>query len=510
MSHSAHSTAPGVVASLASVVARGFIVDLRSLAVFRMAVALVVLGDVWVAWGNGPLLYTDDGLLPRPILFERHWPGAMAWSLHALGGSWAWQATLLGIEGLAALCLLAGWHTRLATIVCWVLVCSLELRNPLVTSGADTVLRLLLFWGMFLPLGACWSLDESRKPGTCSDDRNTLFSILAACFLMQIALIYVFSVACKTHPAWWSDGTALREVLELDVYVRPFGIWLRSHPTLCVVLTKLTVCLELFGPVIALLPVWRTGARLVAASAFFMLHGGIACCLDIGFFPYIMMAAWCAFLPGVVWDKLARRGSAADVEPAGRVPAAVPWPVNAFCGLCLAFVFIWNLRGTDFAFWERLLRRSVNPVALALRLEQQWAMFSPRPTRDDGWFILRAGLSDGREVDLLRDGGPVEWGKPPLISATFKDARWQKLLMNLWLQRYAAQRQAFGDCLAGDWNARHGGLSQVVAWQFWFVLERTQDDGSPGPPQPVLLHENERFGDRAPAPGTNLLRAGAP
>lgn len=469
--------------------------DLRSLAVFRMAVALVVLGDVWVAWGNVHVFYTDDGLLPRAVLFDQLWPGSMAWSLHAWSGSWAWQAALLGLEGLAALCLLVGWRTRLSTVMCWVLVCSLELRNPLVISGADTVLRLVLFWGMFLPLGARWSVDAWHQPAMGAADGNTLASISAACFLVQIALIYIFSVACKTHPAWWNEGTALREVLELDIYARPMGVWLRSHPALCVALTRLTVCLEILGPVVALLPVWRTGARLVAVSAFFMLHGGIACCLDIGFFPYVMMAAWCAFLPGPFWDKVTRRKPVAAADPAGQEPT-MPWPVHAFCALCLAFVFLWNLRGTDFAFWERLLPRAVNPVALALRVEQQWAMFSPRPTRDDGWFILRAGLSDGREVDLLRDGAPVEWGKPPLVSATFKDARWQKLLMNLWLQRYSAHRQAFGDCLAREWNARHGGLSQVVAWQFWFVLERTQDDGSPGPGQPVMLHENERFGSR--------------
>ena len=29
-------------------------------------------------------------------------------------------------------------------------------RNPLVIDGGDDFLRMLLFWGLFLPLGARW------------------------------------------------------------------------------------------------------------------------------------------------------------------------------------------------------------------------------------------------------------------------------------------------------------------------------------------------------------------
>lgn len=162
----------------------------------------------------------------------------------------------------------------------------------------------------------------------------------------------------------------------------------------------------------------------------------------------------------------------------------------------MAYVFMWNVRGLDFSRWETVFPRSWNGLAFALRLDQHWSMFAPFPTREDGWFVLRAGLSDGTEVDLLREGAPTDWRKPARLSSSFKDARWQKYLMNLWLQRYHTFRPAFGDWAVEDWNRRQGGLSQVVAWEFYFVLEPTLDGGRTGPWQRVLLAKCEKVPGR--------------
>jgi hypothetical protein len=72
------------------------------------------------------------------------------------------QALLFGIAAVAALAMLVGYRTRLAVFVVWVLVLSIQVRNPFLDSSADDLLRLLLFWAMFLPLGAYWSVDCLR------------------------------------------------------------------------------------------------------------------------------------------------------------------------------------------------------------------------------------------------------------------------------------------------------------------------------------------------------------
>ncbi len=476
-----------------------------------MALALVILADTAVSFSNAEIFYSDAGVLPRDVMREQTWADQGFWSLHALDGSVAWQLTLMSVQCLAALCLLAGWRTRLATILCWMLLASQDSRNLIVTNGADSIIRLLLFWSIFLPLAAVWSVDARRrraKGGAAKAERGwSLGSFPGACLLLQVAFVYWFSVLFKNHAVWWSEGTALRQTLELDVFARPAAVWLRQHPDLCRLLTHGTLALEILGPLLAFLPMWRTGFRLIAVALMVSFHAGIALCMDIGAFPWAMMAAWLVFLPSAFWGWLGgvlrlRGPSLSASSSGGSLSPPLPssrwrWLVNGFCAACLALVFMWNLRGTNFARWEAWFPRSVNPVVMALRLDQYWTMFAPTPLREDGWFILRAGMSDGSEIDLLRGGGPVTWEKPAQVSATFPDARWQKYLMNLWMQAHEQHRGPFGDCMARRWNAAHGGLSQVVAWQLWFVKEETQPDGTPSTPQPILMFDRERMGEES-------------
>ena len=488
---------------VASWLHQSFTVDLRSLAVFRIGLGLVVLGDAILALTNAEMLYTDAGVMPRNWLYDRHWPSIGSWTLHALSGDITWQIVLISLQVLSGFWLVAGRHTRLATLTCWVLVCSLETRNPAITNGADAMTRLLLFWGLFLPLGGRWSLDalHRRNHGKPFAGETSLCSIPTVALLLQVAFVYWFSVICKTHSCWWGDGTALQQTLNLDLFARPFGVWLRDQTILCRVMTYGWLVLEIAGPLLALLPVWRPYLRTVTVILFVGYHAGIELCMDIGAFPAVMAVAWTAFIPGEVWDGLRSKLSKTVAAWDSSAPVGPPLKqtrmtriAHGFCLACLAFVFMWNLRGTNFAYWERVFPRSINPIAFALRLDQHWSMFSPRPSNEDGWFVLRAGMSDGTEVDILRDAAPLDFRKPELISATFKDARWQKYIMNLWLEEYRHLRPVYGDAMALNWNRHHGGLSQVVAWQLWLMVEPTLPNGTAGPVRPTLLYERERLG----------------
>ena len=137
-----------------------FGLDLRSLAIFRVGLGLLLLGDLAIRAGDLSAHYTDQGVLPRSALTARHYV-----SLHFLDGTADFQGALFVLAGLAALALLAGWRTRAATVVSWLLLMSLHARNPMILQGGDALLRLLLFWGMFLPLGARWSVDGLLRRG---------------------------------------------------------------------------------------------------------------------------------------------------------------------------------------------------------------------------------------------------------------------------------------------------------------------------------------------------------
>src|SRR5215210_4692651 len=127
--------------------------------------------------------------------------------------------------------MLVGYRTRPMTILVWVLVLSIQNRNPLVLSGGDSLLRLLLFWAMFLPLGAYWSVDRALKDATTR--LSTRFLSLATVGLfMQIAFVYWFTAALKSGPEWRVDGTALYYALSLDQLSTSVGQYLLNFPEL--------------------------------------------------------------------------------------------------------------------------------------------------------------------------------------------------------------------------------------------------------------------------------------
>src|SRR3954452_22414312 len=135
-----------------------FSLDLRSLAVLRIGLALLVLGDLAARATDLRAHYTDFGILPRAALS----PFGPA-SIHALSDSPWFLGTLFLIAALFALALLVGFQTRIACFVSWFLLLSLHGRNPIILQGGDILFRVLFFWSLFLPLGARFSLDALRS-----------------------------------------------------------------------------------------------------------------------------------------------------------------------------------------------------------------------------------------------------------------------------------------------------------------------------------------------------------
>jgi predicted DCC family thiol-disulfide oxidoreductase YuxK len=277
-------------------------VDLRSLALFRIALAGLVLTDLFNRAFSLNAHYTDQGVLPRKILIEF---GLTSWRFcaHLLAGS-SWSvAVLFVLHAVAALMLLFGWRTRLATIITWVLLLSLHNRNPVVLQGGDILLRLLLFWAMFLPLGARYSIDYALR-SEMDHDSNQLISGATVAILFQVCLVYWFNAFHKYDPIWRSEYTAVHYALALDQFTKPFGLWIKQFHSLTKVLTFTTLHWEMWGPLVALCPFWTRWTRMAAVIIFIGMHIGFLLCMELGLFPYISIVCWLVFIPGSFWDGL--------------------------------------------------------------------------------------------------------------------------------------------------------------------------------------------------------------
>ncbi|HEY4220784.1 MAG TPA: hypothetical protein VGO62_05560, partial [Myxococcota bacterium] len=120
--------------------------DLRSLALLRIGMAVLLLADLADRAQYLREHYSDDGILPRADLALSQ--GLADWSLHMASGSVAGQAVLFLIAAAVALLLLVGFHTRLAAVASFILLVSLQNRDPAVCYGADALLRALLFFSL--------------------------------------------------------------------------------------------------------------------------------------------------------------------------------------------------------------------------------------------------------------------------------------------------------------------------------------------------------------------------
>jgi predicted DCC family thiol-disulfide oxidoreductase YuxK len=327
---------------------RAFGIDLRSLALFRAALGGVLLADLALRSVNLRTFYTDLGVVPRDWMMSLNGPWRL--SLYAANGETWFAALLIGVEALAALALLLGWRTRLACVAAFFLHGSLLNRNVLVLFGGDPLIMCLLFWGMFLPLGARWSVDAAlaRKPL----EANAHLSWASAGLLLQVLSVYFFSALLKTGRDWWPDGTAVWYALSIDGYATPAGEWLRQFSPVTHALTGFVYLLELLGPPLALLPyllaagvsglaarpaprlyALADGSRFAVLVLLALMHAGFVVFLALGPFPFISLASLTVLTGAWTWTALARAARRAR-------PRSLQIYYDRDCGFCLRTVLL--------------------------------------------------------------------------------------------------------------------------------------------------------------------------
>jgi hypothetical protein len=471
-----------------SKVAELFALDLRSLALFRIVLGLLLIGDLVIRSSDLTAHYTDDGVMPRSEM-PVNWPRL----LHSLGGSAAFEAALFVVAGLVAVALVVGYRTPLVTFVSWFLLHSLHGRNYLILQGGDAFLRVILFWGIFLPLGERWSVDAARAL-TPARRPNRVISVAAAAYILQICFVYWFTAALKSDPVWWPDGTAVYYALSIEQFATPLGKYLLNFPDLLQLLTYATLALEVLGPLLLFVPFFTGPIRFGIVVSFMLFHLiGLGLCMELGPFPYVCAVAWMALLPTWFWERrwVARAEQWLRVRLAAE-PAIAPSPssmdqplaltapamMNVLAGFFLVYIFLWNVRTMVPEERRPSLPQPIEMVGDLFGVGQFWNMFAPAPLREDGWYVVVGELHDGTRVDLFRDGAPVVWDKPELVSALYTSERWRKYLMNLWDKENVPERTHYLQYLHRDWDARHPDiLRKLKSIKMYFMLKVTQPPG---------------------------------
>lgn len=122
----------------------------EGLALFRRLLGGLCAVDAALRLTQATFLYSDLGTLPRSSYYALY-DSSYAWSLYLLSGQPAVVAALLLLVVALGLAQMAGRDRRAGRLALWLLVAGVQGRHPWVNDAADDLLRLLLFWDLFLP-----------------------------------------------------------------------------------------------------------------------------------------------------------------------------------------------------------------------------------------------------------------------------------------------------------------------------------------------------------------------
>lgn len=415
---------------------RLFAIDLRSLAVFRIAMALLVLFDLVTRARFAGLFYSDAGLAPRDLVAATFGQP----SLYDLSGSPIFAGVLIAATAACAVALLVGWQTRWATLALWLLMGSLLNRNPWVVNGGDKLMRLLLFWSIFLPLGARASLDARRRH---RGPETAVLSVASAVLLLQSGVLYVAAGLNKTGPMW-DDGSAVFRSLSQTGHGRELGRLLYDFPQLGEWMTALIPPFELLAPLLLFSPFFTRRLRWLGIVVFAGFMIGLGLTLRLWLFPFVSCLALVPFVPGDLWGRFIGAWGSRDEGGEAPVPVspapvpASPAPVPASparvsaspalmrgdprASFVVAAAFVLSLViGVMQHTTATLLPPGLHQLGLAAGLYQNWEMYADAG-QDFASLETVAVRGDGTRVVIGPDHGVAEWEDALAFQDDFRGA----------------------------------------------------------------------------------------
>ncbi len=325
-------------------------------------------------------------LLDRASVFRLHFTGSgiypnhfplgefPRYSIFHLSGSAEFQAGLFVIGCLAALLFTLGIATRFAGIICWVFLLNLQHYTYFSQFSADDVLRLLLFWSLFLPLDARLTLNPFGRHA-----RRLQFveNWASAALLAQVAAIFIFAGTHKLFDPEWRNGNALQ--LAIEACGTPFATSFLDHSALLSFLTLLTIPAQLVS---SFLLFTSPCLRRVGVSVLIGFQIALLTFLNLSFFPAVTLVGLLLFIPDTLavkrlesWNLGAKKSAAVAVGVGLLLPIFGNSSISQFVGL-----------------------------------HQNWSMFVP-PPHQLMWVVTRLHSSDGRVYEAATKREFTDWSE---------------------------------------------------------------------------------------------------
>jgi hypothetical protein len=284
-----------------------------SASVFRIAFGALAAWNALTLVVNTERYFSDAGAYPWDLAGAHKSWGAFAHAPHDIDHAY----TVLLAYVIVSLLLMFGVFSRISCAALWYLQLSVWHRNSMIMSDADTIFGILLFLGIFLPLGRRWSVDAwfmrrlaIRWPTLFERVQRRLPSIWSARLLqLQIAMIYGMTAYAKLHEDVWQEGQAIRGFLAMPTY-STWPMWHDPWPFMKP-LTWGTLAFECAFPLL----IWFRPLRRWLLLAGIAFHVGIEVLMQVPLFSATMICAYIMFVP----DETVERWMNAIEQRIGRM-----------------------------------------------------------------------------------------------------------------------------------------------------------------------------------------------
>jgi hypothetical protein len=211
---------------------------------------------------------------------------------------------LLVVWGMALCFLLAGWLTRPAAIVNYLISVVVVWGMPDFKYHLDYIMISVNFLLIWLPVSATLSLDadwRKRKTGLPAPRRVSASGIYLLA-IIPLGLVYLDSVIYKLTSPMWMSGLGFWLPSSLPQNAQTDLSWLLNHQGLVKAIGYGVIVFE----ALFLVLIWFRPLRLVLVVAGLLLHAGIGVAYPIPHFSLAMMALYLPLLPDGFWLRVRR------------------------------------------------------------------------------------------------------------------------------------------------------------------------------------------------------------
>lgn len=267
--------------------------DASALCVFRIifgfflvlnGISLVEDFDVWYGVGDNALVPLQDSF----TFYNDFRINIFKWLSPTEASAWFVLLTYI----FSSFAIMLGFQTRINSLICFILIISLQNRNYAILNSGDTLMRCMLFLMIFAPTNVKYSIDAyfRRKEGSPFDPTVSMVTIRL--MQLQFSLVYLATTLFKLKGYDWVDGTAVYYTSRLENFQRIVLPIVFDYPSLVKFATWSALFIEFAMGTL----VWVKEFRIWVLIAGIILHLAIELSMSIGFFEWVMMAGYLLFL----------------------------------------------------------------------------------------------------------------------------------------------------------------------------------------------------------------------